>query len=148
MSQILGGARHDQMSWVGLQERGKHRANTAEVNPRYRDAYNNGGYEQEHILDDADPRHSSDSAHKYKSRDQGKADDHSGCAMDCSKARDFYDDPQACDLNLDVRDEANNTHERYERAQVRAAITHLEEISLRLQPVPLPGDPNWGENEE
>ena len=68
--------------------------------------------------------------------------------MDPSKARNFHDYPQTNDLYLHVWDEAHNSHQSHKGAQIFAAISHLEKISLGLQAVLSPHFPNKGKDEE
>src|SRR5262249_4840895 len=139
---ILGAARHRQMIGFRVCKSREHRTNTTKINPWHRDSDINDYRQQQHIFEDADPGYPTYAANKNKSRDQSEADHHGRRAMDSTKARDLYDEPQSRELYLQIWHEKNDPYQRHESGQKLTAVPQFKKIGLRLQAVLSPQFPN------
>src|SRR5579871_2411741 len=142
MPKFIRRSRHDQMSRLCLDQGCEHRTNSTEVNVRYRDSDINSGEQQQNVLDHADPRHPPHAAYEDECGNQRASNNHGGRMMNASETRNFDNQSEPDDLYLYIGDQAQNANEGNERTQICAAVSHLEEIGLRLKAVLLPNFPN------
>ena len=131
-----------------MHQRGKHRGHPAEMDQRNADTDGDRRKDHQRILHDAHPSDGADPTRKHEGHQQHDGDCHRRHLSNRVEARDGDDNSNPRDLQLQVRNEANDAHNAYECSQVFALVAFTEEVGLGLHPVSSAHLPDLRKNEE
>src|SRR6185437_11344616 len=142
------GPRHGEVLWMRLGQRGEHGTDASEVGVWDRNADAHRSEQHQPVLDDAHPRHGAYAVREHERHQQHHADRHRLPAGNVAEAGDLQDHAHSSDLQLYVRNQADDADEAGEAAQIAIAIADPEEVRHRLHAVAPPQLPDLRQHEE